>query len=85
MFRRVLFVSFAAMFAAKVAAAQDILTRRRDDNGWDSYRTPAPPRGLQPVPGTGSAAIYDRRGRRVGTVDRGPTGSVVRDNRGRRQ
>jgi hypothetical protein len=41
---------------------------------------------VRPVPGTGSAAVHDGRGRRVGTVESKPYGgAVLYDERGRRR
>lgn len=71
------------------AAAADVLTRRPDGT-WQRTEVPnTRPRerlDVRPVPGTGAAAVYDGRGRRVGTVGSKPYGgAVLYDKRGRRR
>lgn len=66
------------------AKAQDIIIRRPDGR-YEGSTLPGRPREVRPVPGTSSSAIYDSRGRRIGTVEQGPAGPAVRDNRGTRR
>lgn len=71
------------------AATPQDLYIRRPDGSYRGFTAPAPTPGrpyeARPVPGTGSSAIYDSRGRRIGTVEHGAVGPAFRDNRGRRQ
>ncbi len=87
--RRSAVLAVVVLLAPFHAAAADVLTRRPDGT-W--RRTEVPGTGprerldVRPVPGTGSGAVYDGRGRRVGTVESKPYGgAVLYDERGRRR
>lgn len=83
-------VAIVALLAGfpSVAGAADVLTRR-PDGGYERRVVPGARDGgrlsVSPVPGTNSSAVYDWRGRRVGTVESRPYGGAVfYDERGRR-
>ena len=78
--RRSAVLAAMVLLAPFHAAAAAVLTRRPDGT-W--RRTEVPGTGprerldVRPVPRTGSATVYDGRGRRVGTVESKPYGGAV--------
>ena len=62
------------------AEAADVLTRRPDGT-WQRTEVPGTrPTGrldVRPVPGPDRAAVYDRRGQRVGTLEGKPYGGTT--------
>lgn len=75
--------------APATAMASDLLLPRRDGS-YERQALPGTQPGerldVRPVPGTGSAAVYENRGSRVGTVESKPYGGAAfYDERGRRR
>ncbi len=87
--RRVVLIVLLGVALPGVAGAADVLIQRPDGR-YERREVPGTgPRerlDVRPVPGTGSAAVFDGRGRRVGTVESKPYGgAVLYDERGRRR